>query len=81
MGLFSMSVGDFEDMYAYFDDLPTPFMEMTKVRESQRVQKARAKPCLHEVKVFFVSRPKPCLHEVKVLCVFWSPDLNLACMR
>ena len=46
MGLFSMSVGDFEDMYAYFDGLPTPFMEMTKVRESQRIQKASAKPLL-----------------------------------
>ena len=46
VGLFSMSVGDFEDMYAYFDGLPTPFMEMTKVRESQRVQKASAKPLL-----------------------------------
>ena len=42
VGLFSMSVGDFEDLYAYFEDLPSPFMEMTKVRESQREERARA---------------------------------------
>lgn len=30
-GLFSMSVGEFEDLYAYFEDLPTPFSQLTKI--------------------------------------------------
>lgn len=33
MGLFTMSVGQFEDMYGCFEELSSPFSEMTKVRE------------------------------------------------
>jgi hypothetical protein len=32
VGLFAMSVGEFEDFYAMFEELPTPFVQMVKVR-------------------------------------------------
>ncbi|KAL8561177.1 hypothetical protein ACOMHN_029248 [Nucella lapillus] len=31
LGLFSMAVGEFEDLYAHFEELPSPFMQMTKI--------------------------------------------------
>ncbi|XP_076436751.1 transient receptor potential cation channel subfamily V member 5-like isoform X2 [Babylonia areolata] len=31
IGLISMSVGDFDDLYALFDELSSPFMQLTKV--------------------------------------------------
>ena len=32
LGLFSMSVGDFDDLYAHYDELQTPFVQLIKVR-------------------------------------------------
>ena len=31
MGIFSMSVGDFEDLYEYFSELSSPFQGICKV--------------------------------------------------
>ncbi|XP_076454836.1 transient receptor potential cation channel subfamily V member 5-like [Babylonia areolata] len=31
VGLFAMAVGEFEDLYEYFEDLPAPFSQVTKI--------------------------------------------------